>query len=129
MIADQNHDGVLSQRELAEFSDFQHADLNHDGRVDPFEMNLFMRQNQIGNRKYTNFQIFFSHISFVLYRSTTSSSVLPSSSSSSSTCASNISLLSNYYIICCTMLFSFSVYKIFYSRKSNKIFNNLIMIV
>ena len=52
IIADQNHDGVLDQRELADFSDFQHADLNHDGRVDPIEMRLFMNTNQIGNGKH-----------------------------------------------------------------------------
>ncbi|UJR28547.1 hypothetical protein I4U23_009782 [Adineta vaga] len=42
IIADQNHDGVLNQRELADFSDFQRADLNHDGRVDPGEMRWFV---------------------------------------------------------------------------------------
>jgi len=38
MLADEDHDGFVSQRELADFSDFQHADLNHDGCVDPIEM-------------------------------------------------------------------------------------------
>jgi hypothetical protein len=51
MVADRNHDGFLDQRELADFSDFQHADLNHDGRIDPFEMRLFAARNQAVNRK------------------------------------------------------------------------------
>ncbi|CAF1338901.1 unnamed protein product [Adineta steineri] len=49
MIADQNHDGFLDQRELSDFSDFQHADLNHDGRIDPIEMRLFNNNSFNGN--------------------------------------------------------------------------------
>jgi hypothetical protein len=52
MVADQDHDGFVSQRELVDFSDFQNADLNHDDRVDPIEMRLFMANNQTGSRKY-----------------------------------------------------------------------------
>ncbi|CAF0905460.1 unnamed protein product [Rotaria sordida] len=48
-VADQNRDGFLDRKELADFSDFQHADLNHDGRVDPIEMRLFLEKNQMPN--------------------------------------------------------------------------------
>ncbi len=66
MVADQDHDGFVSQRELTDFSDFQHADLNHDGRIDPIEMRLFMANNQTGSRKYL-FSDLFSHASFCFY--------------------------------------------------------------
>jgi hypothetical protein len=85
MVADRNHDRVLDQRELADFSDFQHADLNHDGRVDPFEMRLFFDRNQAVNRKYlTLYLLFFLHIpSFLLYSSTSPIWATASSSRSS----------------------------------------------